>query len=353
MSRTNQMRLLFAGVVCGIIVGSIWWWNSVSSPISLTFAELKKQDELVLYVEGPGQIRAIQEVFLTVNVEGKLDALYAQPGAFVEAGQTLGLIEEAKNKSDLASALSSFRLANADYQRILRLYNTRSDTRQALDEAKSRLDIETANLELTKKRLEESMLKAPIGGFLSYIAFKEGDHIAKGSRIAVIEDRSQYEVVVSLPHDKTQDLHSITEFDLAPFQLHNGEVGHYTSVAGKISPLNVSSNYDGLNRDIRIVFDRLPEGINLRQSVMVKLPTEIIKDVTILDSSDVVIEKDGTVKLAVLDEFQKMSWRTVAKKATLSQGIAIENIPEGLRAVKPVPIDLVNSLIKKGHRIRL
>jgi len=142
-----------------------------------------------------GHVEAIVSVDLQARVEGYLQEVNFQEGAFVEEDQLLYVIEQAPYKARVASAEARATQAKANlFKAQSRLRRLRSaqpesvpqtdldDARAARDLARGQLEEAQANLELAQIDLDYTTIEAPMDGRLGKSFYKKGDLVSPASR---------------------------------------------------------------------------------------------------------------------------------------------------------------------------
>ena len=165
--------------------------------------------EIIRYVTLPGSIRANQQATLYAKVAGYLKSLNVDKGDRVQAGQSLGEIEVPELLADLAKFKAEVKVADTDYQRVSGAQKKAPDlvTPQAVDEAKGRLDIASANLERTETLLRYANITAPFGGIVTarfvdpgaFIPSATSGSAAQNAAIVTLADFNTARAQVALP----------------------------------------------------------------------------------------------------------------------------------------------------------
>jgi len=123
------------------------------------------------------------------------------------------------------------------------------------------LDLMKRNLDISKKNLENLIVKAPIKGQLSGLSIEIGELIPEGSQIAQIDDLSNFKIRVR-----------IDEFYIS--RVFPEQEGSFT-FANEDYQLRISKIYPqvmngGFEVDMKFI-NKVPEGIRRGQTVTVKL----------------------------------------------------------------------------------
>jgi membrane fusion protein (multidrug efflux system) len=153
------------------------------------------------------------ERFMSIQRGGRLEELLAQNGQDVSEGQIIAVIEKTANSASLKAALSSYRLAQKDYSRVSRLGQSGSASREEVDRALSNLEVKRADLEKAKQSVEDGIVRAPISGKLSYVAFRKGDRLPDGARVAAVVPQDQIVIICRMPNEVVSKLQNESKID--------------------------------------------------------------------------------------------------------------------------------------------
>lgn len=165
--------------------------------------------EITRFVTLPGGIRANQQATLYAKVAGYLKSLSVDKGDRVQAGQTLGEIEVPELLADLAKFKAEVKVAETDYQRVNAAQKQSPDfvTPQAVDEAKGRFAIASANLERTQTLLSYAKITAPFSGIVTarfvdpgaFIPAATAGSAAQTAAMVTVADFTTVRAQVALP----------------------------------------------------------------------------------------------------------------------------------------------------------
>lgn len=141
-----------------------------------------------------GHVEAIVSVDLQARVEGYLQKVNFQEGAFVEEGQLLYVIEQPPYNSRVASARARVTQAKANlFKTETRLRRLRSahpesvpqtdldDAKAARNLAQGQLEEALANLDLAQIDLDYTTIEAPMDGRIGKSFYKKGDLVSSAS----------------------------------------------------------------------------------------------------------------------------------------------------------------------------
>ena len=166
----NRKRWIM--LVCALVVlaGGLWWWlrpRPVPVVLPVVATQPVETQDVSIYGEYVGRIRAQQFVEIRARVEGYLEKMLFTEGTYIERGQTLFVIDPRlyraranKARAQLNKAQAQALKAQRDLERIRPLYE---------QSAASQLDLDNAIADLTQAEmiLGYTTVKSPVSGYIS------------------------------------------------------------------------------------------------------------------------------------------------------------------------------------------
>jgi HlyD family secretion protein len=234
---------------------------------------LSNSDLQLSYLNQEGNIIAQINQIRNMNLLQEQQSLNLRESA-LEAEYRLDLLKR-KVKRDHALFVSNA-IAKVDYEDLESEYNNllkrnellrksiEKDSLSAiiqLDQMKNALDLMKRNLDISKNNLENLIVKAPIKGQLSGLAFEVGELIPQGAQIGQIDDLSNFKIRVQIDEFYISRVFPEQE---GSFNFANED---YQLRIAKIYPQVVNGSFEV---DMYFV-NKVPDGIRRGQTLTVKL----------------------------------------------------------------------------------
>lgn len=174
--------ILGLGVI--LIAGGVWWIFRPEPPkpiLPVVEVEPVRTDDIEIYGEYVGRIRAQQFVEIRARVEGFLEKMLFEEGTYVRRGQPLFIIDpkvyEArvnKARAQLNKDKAMAQKAERDLQRIQPLYEQNAASQLDLDNAVASYESATAAVAMSEADLTQAetalsytTVSSPISGYIS------------------------------------------------------------------------------------------------------------------------------------------------------------------------------------------
>jgi RND family efflux transporter MFP subunit len=335
-------------------------------------------------VETSGNVLTKHYALVAARIPGTLDEIFVQEGDRVVAGKTrlfqtdkikvTQAVEIAKQSVAVAEAglkarkatvervQADFEKAQTDYERYKRLYKNDEAVTQnafesqesrfkqlkaALDEAKAAADLSQSQLEqargnliIASKDLADSLVMAPISGYIS-VRYKEpGENAGAGAQVVRIDDTSTLEISAYLPAEYYPRVSTgVTKMDATIDGIDAGEL-----------PLSYKSpTIDNKlrNFEIKTILTNPPQGITSGAMAKIKVVMDH-RDAVGVPSQSIIRKADGYVIFAADGAKAKM---INIKKGLETDGwveVKSDNVKEGQSI-----ISMGQDRLKDGESISL
>ncbi|PIT78062.1 efflux RND transporter periplasmic adaptor subunit [Limnohabitans sp. G3-2] len=226
--KKSTLWILSAVAAAALLAGAMRWMSPPSTkatavpsqaPTAST-VELSANDivrvqamDMVLDLQVSGTLKASQSAMVKARVAGELMDLTVREGDLVKAGQVIARIDpteyqarerQAKQQADAAGAQVDIAQKQYDNNKALMEQGFISPTAlqnamASLSGAKATHMAAVAAHDVTRKALDDAIVRAPISGQVAQRLAQPGERMAIDARIVEVVNLSQFEVEVGLP----------------------------------------------------------------------------------------------------------------------------------------------------------
>lgn len=202
-----------------------------------------------------GIFQADKELNLQSEASGKVVKIYKKKGQYVSAGEPIVQLDDELLQTELSVSEIKLVQGERDLARYQNLSETDAITRKQLEEAMNGLDMLKAEMKMTKKRLGNTLIKAPISGYINEDYLEIGALINPGMPVVDIVSTdpmklaikvSEAEIVQISLKDKVQIL-----IGALPNEMLEGEVVFLSSKADASLHYIVEISLQSPNKSIR------------------------------------------------------------------------------------------------------
>jgi RND family efflux transporter MFP subunit len=322
-------------------------------PVRTTVVEAGQYGDNLTYT---GEIRARHEADLGFQVGGKMIARPAEVDASVIAGTVLAQLDPTDERVAVDSAQSAVSAAQAEvaratseeasYRHLLeRGLTTRTafiQQQTATKTARSRLQQATADLDLRRRQLNYTTLRADGAGVITRVFADVGAVLAQGQAVVTLAQPSELDVV----------------FDVADTQVdavRNAETVAVALLSARDKPLiayvrEVSPSADPITRTYRVkcTLPRQPPGWRLGLNTIVTLASEHAVQAVRIPAT-ALYERDGKSAVWIVKNDQTIELRPIAIARYDTDSVEIAS---GLRSGERVVTAGVHKLLR-GQKVLL
>ncbi len=179
MERRNFCVVFIACLsICVLITGCR---KKEEQQLPIVIVENPSKDNVQIYGEYVGRIRAASYVEVHARVEGYLEKMLFKEGKYVQQNEPLFIINSAQYKAKLEKAKAQLKKVEAqaakssrDVERLRPLYEQHAASQLDLDNATAALEDAQANIGISKADLDQAQLElnyttviSPISGYIS------------------------------------------------------------------------------------------------------------------------------------------------------------------------------------------
>ncbi len=194
----------------------------------------------------PGKARAFNEVNLGFEVPGTLAERPVNKGDKVGKGRLLARLDPRDFQNALNAALAELERAKAHRDRIAQAAATGAVAKQELTNAEARLKVARAEVEIRKKALEDSNIKAPFAGVISATYAENFQRVQAKEAVLRLLDETRLKFDVNIPENLIAKIKNVegvfVKFDAFPdieIPAEIGEVGTEASETTRTYPVTL------------------------------------------------------------------------------------------------------------------
>lgn len=193
---SNTIVVLISIAVLAAALMYVFRKKPTAPDLAVVEVEAVTTDDINIYGEYVGRIRALQFVEVHARVEGFLERMLFDEGTYIKKGQTLFIIDPSlyranveKAKAKLNKAMAAELKAQRDLERIRPLYEQQAASRLDLDNAEAAYESAKADVVVSKAELTQAELTlgytnvtSPISGYVSERSADIGSLVGPGGK---------------------------------------------------------------------------------------------------------------------------------------------------------------------------
>lgn len=142
-----------------------------------------------------GTITGEEETSVRAKISETITDVPVSVGQFVKKGTILVRFDISSGTTQYEQAKANYELAQKTYERSNNLFQVGGISQQALDQAKTQLDVAQSNFISVRNLVQ---VEAPIDGTVTSISVNAGDFVTVGSVVAVVSNLSSLKTTIDL-----------------------------------------------------------------------------------------------------------------------------------------------------------
>lgn len=208
-----------------------------------------------------GLAQANSELNFVSEISGRVVKVFVDKGSRVVKGTPLLKIDSELLEADYNATLASYEALSKDEQRFTRSYEAGGVSSQQLDNIRTQLAAAQSRLTVSKWKLDNAVVKAPISGTINMRYVEPGALIAPNAPLFEIVDDSRIKVSCNIPESRIALVHAGDKVTASPAESES------LQFTGTVKSIGVKTDR-GLNYPVDILLDK---NLDLRVGMYLKV----------------------------------------------------------------------------------
>jgi HlyD family secretion protein len=204
MKKGTRTILIVVAVV--VVIGLIVVANLKSKSGGGTEVETQKvkYGSILSKVSATGALRAKAQVNLQAQVMGVVDRLPVKEGEWVNAGDTLLVLDRRSYEANVLLAESRLEQARLSYARVESLYNAKLIASEQYEASRAAYEMAKAQYDQAADQYDQTVIRAPISGTVVQLNIEEGEAVMigtmnySGTVLMVLADMSRMQALIDV-----------------------------------------------------------------------------------------------------------------------------------------------------------
>ncbi|HPE57230.1 MAG TPA: efflux RND transporter periplasmic adaptor subunit [Bacteroidales bacterium] len=135
------------------------------------------------FIEVNGTVEAVNEAYISPEINGQVQEIYVKEGQYVEKGTLLLKINSSITRSSINEVETSLDLARTVFNKQKELWDKNIGSEMDYLQAKNNVEALESRLETLQSQLDMAEIKAPISGIVDEVHVKEGELAIPGMQV--------------------------------------------------------------------------------------------------------------------------------------------------------------------------
>jgi len=196
------LKIITRLALVGIIIAGLWFamqalvtkkqrdlaaFGSQPRPVVTISAAPVVAESWQRYLYSIGSFSAIQDVYVTNEIEGMVTSIKFESGQKVNAGDVLVTLDTSVDAAELEALIANQRLNELQFERSKRLVAENTISKSEFDIAAARRDGATAMARAKAAGVRKKTIRAPFSGVLGIRKIDLGEYLDSGSEIVTLQ----------------------------------------------------------------------------------------------------------------------------------------------------------------------
>jgi len=167
---------------------------------NLTPVEIKTINSIPFnhYIEVNGTVNAVEEAYISAEMNGQIDKIHVDEGQKVYKGQLLISLNTDVTRSSIEEVKTNLELQEKLYQKQKELWEQKIGSELDYLQAKNRYEATEARLKTMQEQLDMSRVYAPFSGLVEEIYRKEGELAVPGVQLIQMVDLNRMKIIAQV-----------------------------------------------------------------------------------------------------------------------------------------------------------
>ena len=196
-------------------------------PVPVNVAQVQR-GTIEAYYESSTNLTAAQEAVVVARTQGVVEALFAEEGDVVKAGQSLAQLETERLTLELARSRAQLERLKTAFERAGRMFEAKMISPNEHDDARFAFEAEETNLRLREYELKEATIRATIDGVITRRHIKVGHTLNQNAPAFEMKRLDIIEAELNVPEREIQnirpDQYARVHIDALPDEQFDGAV---------------------------------------------------------------------------------------------------------------------------------
>jgi len=175
-----------------------------------------------------GSVAANEMVEIKSETDGTVEKILFEEGQAAKAGDLLLQLDESKLAAAVNEAEANFKLSQANHERSKQLFRDNLISQQEYEQIAAQFQANQASLDLKRRQLRDTRIRAPFEGIISARSVSPGQVISKNTTLTWLVDLDPVKVEFSVPERYAGQLRLGQKIDVTvaayPGRTFSGEV---------------------------------------------------------------------------------------------------------------------------------
>ena len=183
-----------------------------------------------------GTLAPNRDLMVISQTQGLVQKVHVKTGAFVTRGREVVKVEDELMRAELMVTEANYEKARLDLERFEKMAEEDGVTKDQLEKMRLNLKNAEARYITSKKRVEDTSIKAPFSGYVNQMFTEEGSMLGPGKPVFELVDVASFKVTVKA--NEQEILHLDRDMDVNVTLKNNRAI----SLKGKIVSMAVSAD---------------------------------------------------------------------------------------------------------------